>query len=156
MANVTGPCSTLPGSSHHFPEGTMCDYHPDRPAVIRIQGETDSMGAEYEDLCEECLKADRERVKNEDTSGNCDWCKRHADKLFHRRSTDEGSHGPVYLVCKPCIDRSNARLQAELDEWDRCNPPYEEDDFDDEPSPRNQDRMDEMDRDYEQDTMHKD
>jgi hypothetical protein len=52
MADVTGPISTLPGSSHHdVPDGMMCDDHPDRPAVTRLQGETDSFGSEMHDLC---------------------------------------------------------------------------------------------------------
>jgi hypothetical protein len=46
MGEVTGPISTLPGHSHQVPDGTVCDDHPDRPAVARIQGETDSFGAE--------------------------------------------------------------------------------------------------------------
>lgn len=37
MSAVTGPISTLPGASHDFPDGTMCDDHPDRPAVARTQ-----------------------------------------------------------------------------------------------------------------------
>ena len=126
MAEVTGPIKTLPGSFHHVPEGTMCDYHSDVPAVLRIQGETDSMGCELEDLCEECVKHYKEEIKNADTSGNCDWCKEHSEKLFPRRSSDEGLYGPVYFVCKPCIDKSNARLKEEMEEWDRRNPPYED------------------------------
>lgn len=54
MGDVTGPVSTLPGAGHALPAGTMCDDHPDRPAVARIQGETDSFGSELWDLCEEC------------------------------------------------------------------------------------------------------
>ena len=50
MAEVTGPISTLPGARHALPAGTMCDEHPDRPAVARVQGETDSFGCELNDL----------------------------------------------------------------------------------------------------------
>ena len=46
MADVTGPISSLPGSGHSVPDGAMCDEHPDRPAVARVQGETDSFGCE--------------------------------------------------------------------------------------------------------------
>lgn len=35
-------------------EGHSCDNHPDRPAVVCIQGETDSFDTEYMYFCEEC------------------------------------------------------------------------------------------------------
>jgi hypothetical protein len=44
MSDVTGPISSLPGSTHAAPTAGMCDDHPDRPAVARVQGETDSFG----------------------------------------------------------------------------------------------------------------
>jgi hypothetical protein len=53
MADVTGPISTLPGAVHRVPEGATCDEHPDRPAVLRVQGETDSFGSETIDYCQE-------------------------------------------------------------------------------------------------------
>jgi hypothetical protein len=33
----------------------MCDDHPDRPAVVRIQGEAEAFGAKMLDVCQECL-----------------------------------------------------------------------------------------------------
>lgn len=42
MADVIGPNSYLPGQKIKVPAGAMCDEHPDRPAVCRIVGETDS------------------------------------------------------------------------------------------------------------------
>lgn len=71
MGDVTGPISSLPGSSHTPPNGAMCDEHPDRPAVLRVQGETDSMGSEMYDLCEECATERRSRPR-EDDIGDCD------------------------------------------------------------------------------------
>lgn len=117
MAEVTGPISTLPGAGHHLPDGTMCDFHPDRPAVARIQGETDSFGAELNDMCEECLAEHRREMREGDHSGTCDWCKEHAPRLWNRRDIDEGSYGPVYRICKSCDDKYEAELQRELDEW---------------------------------------
>jgi hypothetical protein len=38
MAEVLGPTSTMPGSSHELPVGATRDLHPDQPAVARIQG----------------------------------------------------------------------------------------------------------------------
>lgn len=49
MGDVTGPISTLPGHRHKLPSGATCDDHPDRPAVARIQGETDSFKAKSDE-----------------------------------------------------------------------------------------------------------
>lgn len=117
MAEVTGPISTLPGAGHDFPDGTMCDEHPDRPAVTRIQGETDSFGSELHDMCAECLAAYREETRNADTSGECEWCKKHAPKLRNRRDYEEGMYGRVYQVCDECIRQQETRLQQELDSY---------------------------------------
>ncbi len=118
MPDVTGPISTLPGSGHSVPKGMTCDYHDDRPAVARIQGETDSMGCEMIDLCEECLREHRESIRSEDTSGPCDWCKAPAEKRFFRRDYDEGTRGRVYEVCRDCAERQRLRLEEELDRHD--------------------------------------
>jgi hypothetical protein len=120
MADVTGPISTLPGSRHATPEGTMCDDHPDRPAVQRIQGETDSFGSEMHDLCQECLDehlAAEAQYRAEARKGCCDWCKREATDLRNRRDFEEGMCGPVYRVCGACVKAENERLQEELDEY---------------------------------------
>jgi hypothetical protein len=42
------------GSLHRVPSGMTCDDHPERLAVKRVQGETDSFGCEYIDWCQEC------------------------------------------------------------------------------------------------------
>lgn len=116
MADVTGPISTLPGSAHAVPAGTMCDDHPNRPAVSRIQGETDSFGSEMFDVCQECLDKYREAIRTEDTSGTCDWCKSFANKLVNMRDYEEGMCGRVYQVCAPCQQQYNANVAAELDD----------------------------------------
>ena len=117
MSEVTGPISTLPGAGHSLPDGAMCDQHPDRPAVARIQGETDSFGAELNDMCAECLAEHRRYMREGDHSGRCDWCKEHAQRLWNRRDIDEGSYGPVYRICKACDDKYEAALRREMDEW---------------------------------------
>lgn len=101
MADVTGPVSTLPGSTRGAEHGAMCDEHPDRPAVRRVQGETDSMGAEFYDLCQECLD---ELAKHaaEAACGRCDWCKSEVRDLRPFRDFEEGTSGPVYEVCGAC------------------------------------------------------
>ena len=104
MADVTGPISTLPGSTHCVPSGTMCDDHADRPAVARVQGETDSFGSEMMDMCAECFAA-LSRTENHNAGGICDWCKQEVSELHHRRDYEEGSCGPVYQVCEECWGR---------------------------------------------------
>jgi len=118
MADVTGPINTLPGSGHALPSAATCDYHDDRPAVCRIQGETDSFGSEMHDLCAECRKQHLEyRRSNANRSGRCDWCKTDTTDLRDARCYDEGMCGPVYRVCGACIRRRDERLQQELDDW---------------------------------------
>lgn len=120
MAEVTGPISTLPGRSHNFPDGTVCDIHTDRTAVARIQGETDSMGCEMADMCQECFDEHKAYMRTVDTSGVCDWCKKHAPKLRDRRDYEEGMHGRVYSVCADCIRQDDEALENEWEALQRC------------------------------------
>ncbi len=110
MADVTGPISTLPGAIHSAPVGSMCDQHPDRPAVRRVQGETDSFGSEMHDLCQECIDEMKKHAK-EARLGFCDWCKREVDDLRPKRDWEEGSYGPVYHVCGPCAKRYDESMR---------------------------------------------
>lgn len=132
MADVTGPIRTLSGAMHDVPDGQMCDGHPDRPAVARVQGETDSFGCEMHDLCQECLDADRAWRNSpeaaEHRKGTCEWCKNPADDLRDRRDYDEGLYGRVYRVCGACVQRQNDELQAEADLYDDYDDCYGEDD----------------------------
>ena len=113
MADVTGPCSTLPGHRSAPPDDALCDEHPDRPAVNRVQGETDSFGAEFYDLCQECLDELKKHAA-EAREGVCDWCSTEAKDLRPRRDLDEGMYGPVYRVCGTCVRKENALLQEEI------------------------------------------
>ncbi|MBO6755779.1 MAG: hypothetical protein JJ902_05600 [Roseibium sp.] len=114
MADATGPISTLPGRGHEVPEGQTCDEHPDRPAVARIQGETDSMGCEMIDMCQECLDEHRAYMRSPEAStGFCDWCKEEATDIAPRRDPEEGMCGPVYQVCGACRKREDDRLEIE-------------------------------------------
>lgn len=115
MADVTGPISTLPGTRRGPPDGTMCDDHPDRPAVVRLQGETDSFGCEMHDLCQECLDAER---NVEPDIGECDWCKAKEQVLRPRRDIDEGTSGRVYYVCAACAKKDEDAIRAELAQYD--------------------------------------
>jgi hypothetical protein len=118
MSHVSGPCTTLPGSLHRVPVGTRCDDHPDRIAVKRTQGETDSFGAEYHDLCQECFdKLSREIAEYDKQPKTCDWCGQTKTDCRSHRDMDEGQAGPVYDVCQACRDKESVRLQEELNEY---------------------------------------
>lgn len=137
MGEVTGPISSLPGKRHELPDGTMCDEHPDRPAVARVQGETDSFGSELIDMCAECLTADREYENSAEAhTGICDWCKNQATDLRNSRDYEEGLAGRVYQVCGACIARRKAELAAEDDDrfggYDDFDDAEDEDDYLDE------------------------
>ena len=111
-----GPTSTLPGSRAALPDGAMCDEHEDRPAAARVQGETDSFGCEYLDLCAECLDGvhvDRLAAR----IGKCEWCKKDATDLAETRDYEEGLSGPVYRVCGACRRRMNDRAAEELSSY---------------------------------------
>lgn len=133
MADVTGPISTLPGTGHKVPPGTMCDYHPDVPAVRRVQGETDSFGCELNDYCQTCIDAQRTYAQSDEGKaamaahrcGHCDWCKQYATDLGSKRDWEEGSAGPVYRVCGACVDKETKRLAEELRDRDP-GPDYDE------------------------------
>lgn len=111
------PVSTMPGSMSAPPDGVTCDNHPDLQAVRRVQGETDSMGCEYHDLCETCAAKARASAKAFRV-GNCDWCKSQAEDLRPRRDFEEGLAGRLYDVCGNCVRKENDRLAAESDERD--------------------------------------
>ena len=121
MADVTGPISTLSGAFHDFPDGQRCDVHPDRLAVARIQGETDSFGCEMHDMCQQCIDEHRDYLKSpeaaEHRKGTCEWCKNPADDLRDRRDFEEGLYGRVYRVCGACVRRENEELEAESCYW---------------------------------------
>lgn len=117
-----GPVATMRGATHLLPEnGVCCDNHQDRPAVARIQGETDSFGCEYHDLCDECAEEMRQALA-EEVAGICDWCRLPTTDLREYRDPEEGQAGPVYTVCQKCCKKHQGYLAAkegsDQDEWD--------------------------------------
>ena len=122
MADITGPINTLPGARHKLPAGAMCDGYNcecNKPAVKRIQGETDSFGSELNDFCEDCLKlmeADEEAERA--TPRCCDWCKTMSTTVRPARDYNEGSSGPLYDVCSPCRQKQLQELHDEMAEDD--------------------------------------
>jgi hypothetical protein len=116
MSAIGGPTSSLPGAVLFVPANATCDKHPKRPAVKRVQGETDSMGFEATDMCQQCYDKYLKEKPNLNTSGVCDWCGHHKQHRRPRRDYDEGTSGPVYMVCDGCIDKENERAAEELAE----------------------------------------
>ena len=112
MADVTGPINTLPGATRGVPDGAVCDMHPDRAAVRRVQGETDSYGSEQHDLCQECLDELASHAA-EARKGECDWCHEAVTDLGPVRDYQEGTSGPVYQACAECR-RTYYRELAEM------------------------------------------
>ena len=114
-----GPVSSMSGDEVRLPLGLMeCDVHQDRSAVVRLQGETDSFGAEFNFLCDECLK---DAIKSQEEfvqqPYECDWCGKKA-VLSEVRDYSEGMFGPVYCVCPACRSAQNKRAQEEMEEME--------------------------------------
>lgn len=110
--------SYLPGAISRPELGAHCDNHPDRAAVVRVQGETDSFGAEYIHMCEGCKQAHDEHRQRLDGGlwvGLCGKCNAEAP-LFPVRDFDEGTRGPVYYRCAPCRRAFEALAYAGLDD----------------------------------------
>jgi RecJ-like exonuclease len=100
--------SGLPGAIRRLGDsiGRFCETegHEKRPATHTMQGETDSFGAEYIDLCSECAEKFRGTCWYE---GDCEHCGQEAE-LWGWRDPDEGLNGPVYALCQRCRQRANA------------------------------------------------
>lgn len=119
MSHCSGPVSTLPGALHPVLPTDKCDEHPEVQAVHRVQGETDSMGAEYFYVCQACYDkylADKEKLQGGSFEGTC-TCGA-VEPLFPVRSWDEGRSGPVYYRCRSCRRKWVQAEQADLDSED--------------------------------------
>lgn len=111
-----GPVSTMPGSHHSLEPGSKCDSHPERLAVARVQGETDSFGCEYLCMCQQCLVEYRAHQKAEyERAQHCDWCKQEKTGCHETRDYDEGSAGPLYMVCRDCRNKRDDEARRELE-----------------------------------------
>lgn len=113
-----GPTTCLPGQQSSIKALVRCDSHPDRLAVKRVVGETDSYGCEYISMCPVCLKANDDYEATADHSGCCDWCKQEKPSLVPHRDFEEGQSGPVYQVCGDCIRSENKRVAEEMGDDD--------------------------------------
>lgn len=112
MAGITGPLRSLPGALFRPPEGMVCDQHDHVPAVVRVQGNTDSFGSEMVDMCNYCY-AQFNVSAAQDVVGKCDLCHEHDRVLKHRRDPEQSPTGPVYMACQDCIVKAQVQvLQA--------------------------------------------
>lgn len=130
MSDISnGPVSSRPNSRHKVPDGATCDnayelHQEERPAVVRRQGETDSFGCEYEDLCQECDDRMQAEVEAERSAPKyCDWCKDVKSNVRPQRDFDEGLAGRLYDVCQGCRDRERARLAEDQETFDELDDP---------------------------------
>jgi hypothetical protein len=120
MAHVSGPVSTLPGCTRAAPADAQCDAHPTIKAAYRVQGETDSFGAEYADMCDQCYAQYKQELAQQGGgfyTGTCGSCSKSNQSLFAWRDPDEGMAGPVYYACRSCKDRINERQRADAEEY---------------------------------------
>jgi len=104
----------LPGDTKAIDSNEQCD-NCENTVTKRVQGETDSFGAEYHYVCDDCaakMKQEDEEYRNILTS--CDWCKKEA-KLHTARDFEEGLSGPVYEICDDCASKQNRALREEFD-----------------------------------------
>lgn len=119
-AAATGPIATMPGTLYGVPPGAKCDtYDCVNPATVRVQGETDSFGAEMHDLCGECARREHQGSRDFFANGECEWCQKQATDRREQRDYDEGTCGRVYFVCGKCRGRYQERLaeEAQYDDW---------------------------------------
>lgn len=114
-----GPVRTMPGSASSVEPGTMCDQHPDRPAVFRIQGETDSFGCEYFFVCQECKdEVDDARDAARQEERYCGGCNSMKKDVHPVRDYDEGTSGPLYYRCPACCVKMMDDFCGDQDDYD--------------------------------------
>jgi hypothetical protein len=122
MSGLPGDCRRLNASCTEH-----CENHPEIKAEWRIQGDTDSFGAEYYYYCLDCYKKEKELIQNEEPMrGMCDWCHKGGELRWHR-DLDEGMSGPVYKICKPCLSKYNENEEKEAEFLRKENNDYFDD-----------------------------
>jgi hypothetical protein len=130
---------TLPGD---FRVGIARDYEScgcqgaegcTRPVYGRVAGEVDSFGVEWIHLCKIHYLAEQAKP-DQPVIDTCDWCRTADVEVFPTRDTDEGTHGPVYDVCKCCRQRQAKRdaeecgMYGDIEDYDEVEMEQFEDD----------------------------
>ena len=100
----------LPGYTRKLTTPSTCE-RCGAEASFRMQGETDSFGAEYIDLCESCLNKTREEMHSQP----CECCGS-TERVRPWRDPEEGFYGPVYELCLPCRQRRDQEFLAYMGE----------------------------------------
>lgn len=117
IRKISGSCS----DEGCYAEG--CDKIPS----WSVQGETDSMGAEYEYFCNDHIDEVRTRIKEAPPLVECcDGCG-NVDTLLPSRCWEEGNNGPVYDWCSDCRAKNAESLRQSFSEDEL---PSEDDFFD--------------------------
>lgn len=98
---ITGQITTLPGSEHPVPLGTVCDVHTHNRATHRIQGVTDAMSAHLHDMCDICY--DIHMGQQENDAGICSICGQHSDHLTDYQNFRNGFDSAPEPTCPDCI-----------------------------------------------------
>lgn len=91
---------------------TAICHHEDctNPSQWRVQGETDSFGAEYEYFCADHIEDIRAELKQAAyREDHCEGCNKLA-VLRPTRDWEEGNNGPFYYWCADCRDRNRRNL----------------------------------------------
>lgn len=112
---VIGSSTNLPGDIVTPPYAPVCDTHPSVKAVASIIGETDSLGSETREVCQECLNKYKEQVEQDKldptTYTDCDNCGVSDATVKPARDPEEGTCGPVYYWCRRCATAVFSRFQ---------------------------------------------
>jgi ribosomal protein L37AE/L43A len=86
---------------------------------MRVQGETDSFGCEYLDLCSDCYERLTKAIESQrQQPHHCDWCKKEKLGCRPHRDFEEGAGGAVYVVCPDCIRMEYARVASDYGDYD--------------------------------------
>lgn len=120
----------LPGSWTAYVGDEPCQVCGEK-AAARLQGETDSMGAEYSWWCDDHIQAVRDSLKaSREVEHICDGCGAKA-KVYPSRCWEEGSNGPVYDWCSSCRDKNRQSLEDSIsdEEKERWNRDDDDEDY---------------------------
>lgn len=110
MADIlTGKITTLPGTLHDVPWGTMCDSHPQDRAEYRVQGETDAISAKVHDMCAFCYQRHQMQEPEAEVE-ECEWCAAKSKHLQDYRDIREGLLGAIHRICPKCIAEDQASV----------------------------------------------
>lgn len=108
--------NTLPGHIWPAEPTDVCAKHSNRRAVKRIQTETDSMGFETVEVCQECLDAHKASERKQRTNPDpaqfmtCESCGTRDKTVRGTRDPEEGFSGPVYQWCSGCRNQVFSRF----------------------------------------------